>query len=221
MCSISAVVFDMDGVIFDTERQGWQRAWAEVAPHYGAYNVERFFAQMMGASAEDISKLFFKEYGDKFPFADYHRDVKNRVIEITETEGLKFKDGAEEILHYLKQRGIPTALATSTVRPTAEKFLKRMKIYDCFDKIMTGDAITHCKPDPEIYLKAADALGIATKKCVAVEDSFNGIRSACRAKMKPIMVPDTVQPTEEIEKLLFRKFSSLTETLDFFKSCGM
>ena len=59
MCSISAVVFDMDGVIFDTERQGWQRAWAEVAPHYGAYNVERFFTQMMGASAEDISKLFF------------------------------------------------------------------------------------------------------------------------------------------------------------------
>ena len=86
---------------------------------------------------------------------------------------------------------------------------------------MTGDAITHCKPDPEIYLKAADALGIAPKKCVAVEDSFNGIRSAYRAKMKPIMVPDTVQPTEEIEKLLFRKFSSLTETLDFFKSCGM
>ena len=91
-------------------------------------------------------------------------------------------------------------------------------LLDAFDVIVCGDMVTHSKPHPQIYQTAASLLGISPEECYAVEDSPNGVRSASRACLKPIMVPDLILPDEEIKGLLYREFSSLTEVLNFLKT---
>jgi len=214
--TIKAVVFDMDGVIFDTEKI-YQNCWLMKMSDYNITGVEDILPIMMGASASDMEKLFKSVYGDDFPFWEYRADVKRKIAEIISCDGLKMKKGVLEIFEFLKENNYPVALATSTSRESVESHLKNTGIKKYFDFIVTGDEVENSKPDPEIYLKACKGIGVLPQNAIAVEDSFNGIRSAYNAKMLPVMIPDTVMPDEEISKLLFRKFDSLLDLIDFFK----
>lgn len=214
MSIIKAFVFDMDGVIFDTERL-YQRAWTDIAKEYGISDAKKLQPKLMGAGIDDIRRLYLNAYGDNFPFDEYNAKVKERISRINKTNGLVFKDGAYELLQFLHENNVPTALATSTVRENAEKYLKSTGIFDFFDRIFTGDDITHFKPHPEIYSKACASLGMPPRETAAVEDSFNGIRSAHAAGLLPVMVPDTVQPDGDITELLYAKFNSLRDLLEF------
>lgn len=132
-------------------------------------------------------------------------------------EDLPVKEGAYEILCWLKEQKIPTALATSTSREGALSHLLRTGILPYFNEIITGDMVEHSKPAPDIYLIACDALHMPPADCIAVEDSPNGIRSAYTAGMMAVMIPDQIAPTDELRAMLYREFPSLKELLAYLK----
>ena len=126
-------------------------------------------------------------------------------------DGLPEKPRVHEILEYLHEKKIPVALASSSKKATVLSHLEKSGITGYFQKIVTGDMVTHGKPSPDIYLKACEELGAAPEEVIAIEDSFNGIRSASAAGLHPIMVPDQLQPTEEILLLAEAKCDSLLD----------
>lgn len=214
---IDAVVFDMDGVIFDTEII-YCRAWLDVAERYNLSNVDTIIKSIMGASSAKIREIFINAYGDKLDYDRYHSDVEVRKSELLDEIGLKFKPGAPELFEFLKLSGIPAAVATSTRFEKANQYFEKANIKKYFDCIITGSDIQKGKPNPEIYLKACADLGVNPEYAIGIEDSFNGVRAVYNAGMMPVMVPDLLQPTEEIEKLLFKKCKSLYEVEKLIKN---
>ena len=121
------------------------------------------------------------------------------------------KEGAHELLTYLKSHGYKIAMATSTPWDTVKEHLARTGMTDYFDAVITGDMVEHGKPAPDIYLMAAERLGVAPQNCIGVEDSLSGIRAIHAAGIRAIMVPDLIEPTPEVEALLWKKCERLTE----------
>lgn len=218
--TVKAVVFDMDGVIFDTESV-YIRAWIHEGKEYGVTDFQKIIPKLMGASPQKIKELFLCNYGADFPYDEYRSKVKNRTESIIQSEGLAFKSGAPEIFEFIRKSNIPVALATSTLRETAEEYLTKSGILKYFDCIVTGSDITLGKPNPQIYLKACCGLGVKPDFTMGIEDSFNGIRSVYNAGMIPVMVPDMLEPDEEISRLIYKKCSSLFDVIDVIQKCSL
>lgn len=205
---IEAVVFDMDGVLFDTERLCME-AWREVAAERHIENIEKAVIGCVGLNRTDTRAFFEREYGADFPYEDYHDACTRCFHEKIEVGGLPVKPGARELLHYLKKEGYRIALASSTSRRGVLGHLERAGLTGYFEVIIGGDMVEHSKPLPDIYLMACKALSVAPEKALAIEDSPNGLRSAYAAGMKPVMVPDMIAPTPEIEALLYARCETL------------
>nr|WP_319487592.1 HAD-IA family hydrolase [uncultured Caproiciproducens sp.] len=198
---IKAVILDMDGTMFDTERlsaEGWKKAGETL----GCSDVMKILEQVIGLTAAAEQKLFLKTYGPDFPFEDFRKIGNDYFKDYIKQNGVPVKDGLFELLDYLTQKGYKIAVATSSSRETTMRHFKNTKITGYFDQIICGDMLEKSKPDPDIYLKASQALQISQEECMALEDSPNGILSAYRAGMKTVMVPDMVKPNPELEKML-------------------
>lgn len=210
---IVAVVFDMDGVLFDTERIGVQ-CWTEAAEPTGLQNAREIARMCIGRTIPGTKEVFMEEaakQGVALDFEKLHEDCARLILEKEERDGLLVKPGVHEILEYLYERKIPVALATSSKKDIVLSHLEKTGITKYFRKIVTGDMVSHGKPAPDIYIKACEELEAAPENVIAIEDSFNGIRSASAAGLHPIMVPDQLQPTEEILLLAETKCDSLLE----------
>ena len=210
---IGAVVFDMDGVLFDTERIGVQ-CWTEAAEPTGLQNAREIARMCIGRTIPGTKEVFMEEaakQGVALDFEKLHEDCARLILEKEERDGLPVKPGVHEILEYLYERKIPVALATSSKKDIVLSHLEKIGITKYFRKIVTGDMVSHGKPAPDIYIKACEELEAAPENVIAIEDSFNGIRSASAAGLHPIMVPDQLQPTEEILLLAETKCDSLLE----------
>ena len=197
---MKAVVFDMDGVLFDTERVGRQ-SWAAAAAKFGYSDMEEVYPLCIGRNETDTAGILRDRYGEAFPLEEFRRETAVIFWQYLEENGHPHKPGVREILTYLKEKGIPIAIASSTRQEVVERHLKRAGIFEEFDRIIGGDRIVHSKPEPDIYLLACRELGVTPEEAFAIEDSYNGIRSAYRAGMRPIMVPDLLPPTDEMRKL--------------------
>ena len=210
---IVAVVFDMDGVLFDTKRIGVQ-CWTEAAEPTGLQNAREIARMCIGRTIPGTKEVFMEEaakQGVALDFEKLHEDCARLILEKEERDGLPVKPGVHEILEYLYERKIPVALATSSKKDIVLSHLEKTGITKYFRKIVTGDMVSHGKPAPDIYIKACEELEAAPENVIAIEDSFNGIRSASAAGLHPIMVPDQLQPTEEILLLAETKCDSLLE----------
>lgn len=210
---IVAVVFDMDGVLFDTERIGVQ-CWTEAAEPTGLQNAREIARMCIGRTIPGTKEVFMEEaakQGVALDFEKLHEDCARLILEKEERDGLPVKPGVHEILEYLYERKIPVALATSSKKDIVLSHLEKTGITKYFRKIVTGDMVSHGKPAPDIYIKACEELEAAPENVIAIEDSFNGIRSASAVGLHPIMVPDQLQPTEEILLLAETKCDSLLE----------
>ena len=192
---IQGIVFDVDGVLFDTERLTHQ-TWKTVSREMGWPQVGEAYLEFVGQNRTDIFRKMVELFGVEFPKETFMKVCSAYSQARMEKEGVPMKPGVREILTFLKERGIPTALATSTGRPRTKR---RMEMTE------------HSKPHPEIYQLACRRLGVQPEHALAVEDSRNGILSAARAGMQVIMVPDMIPPTPELEALLFRRCSSLMD----------
>lgn len=212
-----AVVFDMDGVIFDTERLVIE-FWKEVAKKHNIPNVEHTCIQCLGTNRVRTREIFLENYGADFPFDPYRAEVTELFNTHYKGVPLPTKPGVRELLSYLQEQDIKVGLASSTAQHLVRDEIGTAGLLPYFQTLVCGDMVEHSKPAPDIFLKACEILNAAPTKSIAIEDSFNGIRSAHCAGMTPIMVPDQVQPTDEIRALAFHVMPSLLDVLNWLKT---
>lgn len=211
---MKAVLFDMDGVIFDSERvvlEGWQT----VARRHGFSHVEIPFHRCIGTNSAVSKKIFLDFYGEDFEYELYHQECSTFYHERCDGGKLPQKPGVRELLVYLKENGYYTAIASSTRRSLVEQQVIDAGLRPFFDCIVGGDMVTKSKPEPDIFLKAAEAVAGERSDIYVIEDSFNGIRAAQAAGMFPIMVPDMVPPDEEMKQKAGIILQNLLEVKDF------
>ena len=213
-----SVVFDMDGVLFDTQKI-YLKTWREVGQILHIENFEEPSFQCIGRNRKDQEDILNGFYPEGFPVEEFYH-LKTRIFnEHIEQEGIPLMKGTAEILKYLKDVHAKVAIASSTRRDMIEQHLEQTGLQGMFDRIVGGDMVEHSKPNPDIYLKACMELGVNPRDTYAVEDSYNGLRSALAAGMKTIMIPDVQPPTKEFDRLIFRRFESLLDLKEYFESC--
>ncbi|MEI3190725.1 MAG: HAD family phosphatase [Lachnospiraceae bacterium] len=212
-----AVVFDMDGVIFDTERLVIE-FWKEVAKKHNIPNIEHTCIQCLGTNRVRTREIFLENYGADFPFDPYRAEVTELFNTHYKGVPLPTKPGIRELLSYLQEQDIKVGLASSTAQHLVRDEIGTAGLLPYFQTLVCGDMVEHSKPAPDIFLKACEILNADPTKSIAIEDSFNGIRSAHCAGMTPIMVPDQVQPTDEIRTLAFHVMPSLLDVLNWLKT---
>lgn len=214
---IKAVIFDMDGLMIDSERIV-KRSWSIVGKRMGYGDLGEDIYQTMGLNVVRREAYFKGKYGEDFPFAEFLEDYRREYYEYVSEHGIDAKAGLYELLETLKNLKIPMAVATSTAKTSAMKNLEAKNIVSYFDAFICGDMVSDAKPSPEIYLKACEMLGVNPKTAIALEDSLNGIKSAYAAGMIPIMVPDLIKDTSEVDELLFAKKMNLNEVAELIIS---
>lgn len=208
---IKAVIFDMDGVLIDTEKH-YNAAWCEAARMAGFGEFTREHALMLRSCDARLASRMMKDiFGEGFDYFAI-REVRRRLVaERLEKYGVEKKSGIDEILAFLHERGIKSAVATATPIELTLQHLEEIGVKDRFDKIVSAKQVEHGKPAPDVYLYACEQIGESPSDCIAVEDSPNGIKSAYSAGCKPVMVPDLTQPDGEIEPLLYAVADSLAD----------
>ncbi|MCM1025714.1 MAG: HAD family phosphatase [Roseburia sp.] len=213
---MNAVVFDMDGVLFDTERL-CQDSWVTTAERNGLPDMEIIFPRCIGLNANDSRKIVMDAYGADFDYEGFRQQAAEWFWDYIKRNGLPIKLGVFELLDWLREKEWKIGLASSTRRSSVMNHLEQAGIRDRFSVIVTGDMVEHSKPKPDIYLLACRELGAEPCLSFAIEDSPNGIRSAFAAGMSPLMVPDMIAPDEEMRRLSKGIFQSLGEVLEYLK----
>ena len=210
-----AVVFDMDGVILDTENLGIA-AWRKAGVKYGISEseIDRVYRLIIGTKTERGNEIVRENFGGDFPAEDFRRESGAFIRDVLNTK-IPLRPFAREILEFLKKNGIKIALASSTKYEVVIRELTQEGLIDYFDVIVGGDLVAKSKPEPDIFLKAMSDLGEKPENCFIVEDSANGIRAAYASGARPIMVPDLVTPTEEIKAMCHKIFASLGEVMEY------
>ena len=194
---VQAVIFDMDGVIFDSERLVIE-CWEEIAAKHNIPDIVEICMRVQGNNRTETGKRFREKYGSDFPYEAYKKEVTALFRERYGEGRLPLKPGVVKILEELKRNNIPLALASSTRSDIVKLEMEEANLLPYFDAVLGGDMVPRSKPEPDIFLAAAAALEADPTCCYVLEDSHNGIRAAYRAGMHPVMVPDMQQPTEEI-----------------------
>lgn len=207
---IEAVVFDMDGLMFDSERIV-QHAWNLAGEQMGYGKLGHHIYNTMGLNVVGREAYFQEHLGEQFPFADFCVKYRKVFRGYVEEHGLPVKDGLYELLDVLKKWGIKRAVATSSSHDHTVKNLKEAGILDDFQAVVTGEMVSEAKPSPEIYLKACKMIDTEPEHALALEDSYNGIRAAHHAGMTVIMVPDLLVDSSPVDELLDAKMGSLAE----------
>lgn len=209
-----AVIFDMDGVIFDSERATYE-CWLELSKKYGFNDLWTPYEKCIGVNYEKTKEIFLDFYGDDFPFETYCKEESKNYHLKYDGGNLPIKPGVRELLQYLKEKGDFIAIASSTRTPTVELQISEAGIASFFDRVIGGDQIRRSKPAPDIFLKAAE--GVAADDFYVIEDSYNGIRAASAARMHPIMVPDMLPATDEMKELADVVLPDLTAVIAWLK----
>lgn len=209
MKKIKAVIFDMDGVILDSETIS-DITWHKTLEEAGLKDDKDAVNKCRGTNLADTYAILKKLYGSDFPVEKFMNRSSELFQQIEYTTGIPLLPYVKEILEYLKPK-YRLALASSTKGSTVKRQLTNAGVINYFETLTTGDMVTHSKPNPEIYILACKSLGIVPEECVAVEDSPNGIKSASAAGLKTIMVPDKIQPTEELLPLIWKVCNGLKE----------
>jgi HAD superfamily hydrolase (TIGR01509 family) len=212
-----AVIFDMDGVIFDSERIIIE-LWEEFGEKNNIPHMHDVTIRCVGLNDKATEEVFKEVYGDDYDYRRFQKIISKQYHEMADGGKLPMMIGVREILDYLKDNGYKIALASSTRTEVVTNQLKAANIYEYFDKVVCGDTVTHSKPHPEIFLKAADQLGVDITKVYIIEDSFNGIRAAHAAGAMPIMVPDMIEPDDEMREKAYKILNNLLEVIDFLKT---
>ena len=214
---IKAVLFDLDGVILDTEKL-YTRFWQEAAQFYG-YPMTREQALGMRSLSRGIGEAKLKSY---FGEGIDYEQVRTKRVELMsayiEKEGVEAKPGIVELLDYLDAYGIKRAIATSSPLDRTREYLSKVGLLDRFDELVSGHMVEKGKPEPDIYLYAASKLDLSPNECMVLEDSPAGILAAHRAGCVPVMVPDQDRPSEETRKLLYAVAESLCDVPALLKN---
>ena len=209
---IKGVISDMDGVMLDSEKL-YVRFWCEAAQSHG-YPMKKEHALGIRSMARPFAIQKLQGwFGEDFDY-DKVRDTRVKIMdEYISAHGIEAKRGAKALLQWLKANNIKTALATATAVDRATLYLDRVGLLEYFDVIASARMVKRGKPEPDIYLFAAEQLGLDPKDCLALEDSQNGVRSAAAAGCKTVLVPDLDNPENELSHLLYATACDLKEVI--------
>lgn len=194
---IRCIIFDMDGVLIDTEVQS-SLGWLWAAQQKGISMPVGLIDRFKGAPAEVSGKMFSEYYDGKYDYWEMRKLRVEHIYKIRETESVPAKKGVTELLEYIREQGLLCAVATSTKKESAEKSLHRIGAWEYLSAVVYGDQVEHGKPAPDIFLMAAEKTGCRPQECVVIEDSVNGILAGHAAGMHVIHVPDTVKVPEDV-----------------------
>lgn len=214
---VSGIIFDMDGVLIDSERQsneGWLWAAGQLGVDMPMWLIDSF----KGAPAELCCKFFDDYYKGVIDYWEAKKLRTQHVYKIRETEGIPVKKGVKDIFEYIRNNGLKCAVATSTRRESAEKTLHEIGVWDYLDAVVYGDEVERGKPEPDIFLRAAKAIGVNPSEAVVVEDSINGIKAGYAADMRVVHIPDTIAIDDDIRKLTYMVCADLNGLIDVVES---
>lgn len=214
---VSGIIFDMDGVLIDSERQsneGWLWAAGQLGVDMPMWLIDSF----KGAPAELCCKSFDDYYKGVIDYWEAKELRTQHVYKIRETEGIPVKKGVKDIFEYIRNNGLKCAVATSTRRESAEKTLHEIGVWDYLDAVVYGDEVERGKPEPDIFLRAAKAIGVNPSEAVVVEDSINGIKAGYAAGMRVVHIPDTIAIDDDIRKLTYMVCDDLNGLIDVVES---
>lgn len=214
---VSGIIFDMDGILIDSERQsneGWLWAAGQLGVDMPMWLIDSF----KGAPAELCCKFFDDYYKGVIDYWEAKELRTQHVYKIRETEGIPVKKGVKDIFEYIRNNGLKCAVATSTRRESAEKTLHEIGVWDYLDAVVYGDEVERGKPEPDIFLRAAKAIGVNPSEAAVVEDSINGIKAGYAAGMRVVHIPDTIAIDDDIRKLTYMVCADLNGLIDVVES---
>lgn len=214
---IKAIIFDMDGLMIDSERVTFE-CYQERLKDMNLTMDEEFYKTLLGKPIKGIYQRFYDVYGNDFPIENVIQDVHQLMAERFETKGVPVKKGLVELLHYLKDNNYKTIVATSSNRDRVDKILSQAKITEFFDDSICGDEVTKGKPNPEVFLKSCQKLGVNVDEAIVLEDSEAGIQASYDANIKVICIPDMKYPEKQYEEKTFKILKDLTEVTAYLKS---
>ncbi len=207
------IFFDMDGTIIDTEKH-YRRLWVEAARQMG-YNMTDEQALSLRSLGRPYAPVRINGFfNDEEAYGKIRGRRMELMAEVLQKEGIELKPYAQETLSELQKRGHRLVITTATDESRTEEYLRKVGLCEYFDTIVCATMIEKGKPSPDIYLYAAEQVGLKPEDTYAVEDSPNGIMSAYRAGCKTIMIPDQTQPDDELMKCVYKKCDSLRDLLD-------
>ena len=214
---IKAIIFDMDGLMIDSERVTFE-CYQERLKGMNLTMDEEFYKTLLGKPLKGIYQRFYDVYGNDFPIEDVIKDVHALMAKRFETEGVPIKTGLKSLLEYLKENNYKTIVATSSNRDRVDKILAQAKITEFFDDSICGDEVTKGKPNPEVFLKSCQKLGVNVDEAIVLEDSEAGIQASYDANIKVICIPDMKYPEKQYEEKTFKILKDLTEVTVYLKS---
>ena len=209
---IQAVIFDMDGVIFDSERL-YLEYEKKIAQAHQIRNEEEVARKCIGVTEEETRRIHMEAHGPDFPYDTFRCEIMAEFAKRAE-KSIPLKPGVFELLLFLQKKNLPIAIASSTQTRIVREELTDAGIITFFQHIVGGDQAGRSKPAPDIFLKAAEKLAQNPQNCLVIEDSYNGIRAAHAAEMMPIMVPDLLEATSEMQMLAMQILPSLMAVRD-------
>lgn len=214
---VNAVIFDMDGLLLDTEKL-LVKFWVQAANEAG-YPMKREHALNIRSLHRKFAIPYLKGlFGENFDYSAVRSRRMELMREHLAKNPLELKAGARELLDFLNERKIPAAVCTATDFERTKDYLTQVGIFGRFDKIICATMVEYGKPRPDIYLYAAEKLGLPPEECMALEDSPNGVKSAAGAGCVTVMVPDLTEPDAELEKLIFARAESLFGVMGIIES---
>ena len=216
MCKIKAFIFDMDGVILDSERISditWEKAATKLKLSKSSSAI---IDKCRGTNYDDMVILLKDYYGSDFDVHKFLSLTGEYFREIEDTSGIPLLPFVKESLDFLTKH-FTLGLASSTAGNTVRRQLTAAGVINYFENLVTGDMVVHIKQDPEIYRLACESLSLKPEQCIAVEDSPNGIKSAYEAGLQVIMVPDMIKPAADLEKMCLTVCNSLNDMCDYVK----
>lgn len=216
MGNVQFVIFDMDGLLFDTERL-YYRSFQKAAKKLGYEFPFEHYLKVVGVTDDEGKKILAEIYGEDslilHAFDHYHGELNDIITE----EGLSLKPGVEKLLDMLDEKGIHKCIASSSSLEVIRKYTEYAQIADRFDFFISGTEVEHGKPSPDIFLEALKRGGATAEFALVLEDSLHGLKAAVSANIRCIIVPDLIEPTEEMKRQAFRICRDLGEVAEMIK----
>ena len=213
---LKAVIFDMDGLMIDSERVTFDGYVIECNKLEHTMTKE-FYKTLLGKPIAGIYDQFHKEFGEDFPIEEVIGKVHAYMADLFETKGVPVKPGLIELLKYLKENNYKTIVATSSNRHRVDVILENAKISSYFDDSICGDEVSKGKPNPEVFLKSCEKLGVSPNEALVLEDSEAGIQAAYSADIRVICIPDMKYPEKEYAEMTHDIVDSLNDVLTLIK----
>lgn len=212
---IKAVIFDMDGLMINSERVTYDGYVIECGK-LGLTMEEEFYKSFLGLPLPTVFQMCYDHFGSSFPMETVLKNVHQYMNDLFEKQGVPVKEGLRDLLKYLKEQGYRTVVATSSTRDRVDKILKQTCLEDYYDDSICGDEVEHGKPNPDIFLKACEKVQVSPSEALVLEDSEMGIQASSSAGIPVICVPDMKYPAPQYAALASRIVGSLTDVLEAF-----